>query len=262
MLHPTMSFSFVTCLALGLSGWIHDRADAGTLVSRDPELQRSIEDVRFEDAGEDGVQVAVDWSAWVPRPTESAVNANFDGLISVNGHVVEVLELVQRAVHASCTCGDGCSGTCKSHPAGFCSCKHIYALTSTPLDLEPGDRVGVQLVPARGGLEEFDRSDNFREVVYDPSPTPRFRRGDSNGDGQFDLADAVSLLYCLFLGGDCPSCDSAADANDDGALALTDAVYDFDHLFQGGPAPRAPFSECGVDPTDDGLTCDTSQPCD
>jgi murein DD-endopeptidase MepM/ murein hydrolase activator NlpD len=88
----------------------------------------------------------------------------------------------------------------------------------------------------------------------------QFRRGDANADGEVDIADATSLLSCLFLGGRCPSCPDAADGNDDGDLDLSDAVRGLSWLFLGGESPPAPGPlDCGLDPTPDRLA-DCSYP--
>ena len=89
----------------------------------------------------------------------------------------------------------------------------------------------------------------------------RLRRGDSNGDGVVNIADAVSTLGFLFGGAVDPSCMKAADANDDGAVNIADAIKILGHLF-GGEGPLAnPFGACGTDPTADGLTCVSYPPC-
>ncbi len=51
------------------------------------------------------------------------------------------------------------------------------------------------------------------------------------------------------------------DVNDDSTVNLTDAVHLLSFLFSAGPAPSAPFAECGRDPTEDGLTCASYDPC-
>jgi hypothetical protein len=82
-----------------------------------------------------------------------------------------------------------------------------------------------------------------------------FIRGDSNGDGAVDVADARRTLGYLFQGGERPACDDAADANDDGAINVTDPVAVLRSLFLGtGPLP-APHGAAGEDPTPDGLGC-------
>ncbi len=86
-----------------------------------------------------------------------------------------------------------------------------------------------------------------------------FRRGDSNDDGQVDLADPIHALSFLFLGSDAPSCRDAADANDDGILDVSDAVHSLGFLFLGNPPLLAePFFGCGLDRTPDLLSCASS----
>jgi hypothetical protein len=64
-----------------------------------------------------------------------------------------------------------------------------------------------------------------------------FIRGDANGDGQVNLADAVYLVNWLFIGGPPPEPMEAGDANCDGGVDLADAVYIINYLFIGGPPP-------------------------
>jgi hypothetical protein len=92
------------------------------------------------------------------------------------------------------------------------------------------------------------------------SAVVRFQRGDTNGDGGVNLADAVFLLNSLFAGGPAPSCTKTGDTNDDGAVNIADPVFLLNHLFAGGPALDAPFEACGTDPTADELPCG-SFPC-
>ncbi len=80
----------------------------------------------------------------------------------------------------------------------------------------------------------------------------RFSRGDANGDGKFDIADAVFTLQYLFAGGAAPSCMDAADVNDDGTPDLSDAVRTLLVLFRHATVP-APYPGCGGDPTEDAL---------
>jgi len=81
-----------------------------------------------------------------------------------------------------------------------------------------------------------------------------FRRGDANSDGQFNIADAVSILAYLFQGG-AATCLDALDTNDDGSVNIADGVTELSYLFSSGPAPAAPFPGCGVDPTADSVQC-------
>jgi hypothetical protein len=61
-----------------------------------------------------------------------------------------------------------------------------------------------------------------------------------------------------------PACLDAADVNDDGVVDVSDGTYSIFYLFQPtsapnpDPAPAAPFTDCGLDPTADDVTCDAS----
>jgi len=79
-------------------------------------------------------------------------------------------------------------------------------------------------------------------------------RGDTSGDDQVDISDAIGVLIHLFLGGEM-GCEFRADANDDGAVDLSDAIYLLRYLFLDGPAPLPPFALPGSDPTPDDLDC-------
>ena len=91
---------------------------------------------------------------------------------------------------------------------------------------------------------------------------PLFRRGDSNADGSLDIADAIFTLGYLFAQAETPSCMDTADSNDDGAIDIADAIATLGRLFGGeGPLPD-PFEECGPDPTEDDLGCESYPPCE
>ncbi|MCA8960311.1 MAG: hypothetical protein KDC38_07345 [Planctomycetes bacterium] len=91
---------------------------------------------------------------------------------------------------------------------------------------------------------------------YDLAPDDLLSRGDSNGDGLFDIADAIFSLATLFImGSPDPGCLDAADANDDGVFDISDAIYTLSALFTAGPPPPAPHPECGIDETGDLLGC-------
>jgi hypothetical protein len=66
---------------------------------------------------------------------------------------------------------------------------------------------------------------------------PPLIRGDANGDGSVNLADAVFVVNWLFIGGPAPDPMEAGDANCDGQVNLADAVYIVNWLFIGGPPP-------------------------
>jgi CxxC motif-containing protein (DUF1111 family) len=87
-----------------------------------------------------------------------------------------------------------------------------------------------------------------------------FQRGDTNEDGDYNIADGVTMLNHMFLG-DVAYCRDAMDINDDGIANIADAVSTFNYLFLGGPEPEPPFGICGPDPTDDSLGCDSFATC-
>lgn len=87
-----------------------------------------------------------------------------------------------------------------------------------------------------------------------------FVRGDANGDGAVDIADAIHTLGHLFAAGPEPGCRDAADANDDGRLDLSDTICVLLHLF-GGRTFDPPLGACGADATADGLDCLVRRAC-
>jgi hypothetical protein len=72
-----------------------------------------------------------------------------------------------------------------------------------------------------------------------------FIRGDTNGSGAIDIADAVFLLDYLFATGGQPSPEEAGDANNDGGVDISDAIYLLLFLFNSGEEPSAPFPDAG-----------------
>jgi hypothetical protein len=94
----------------------------------------------------------------------------------------------------------------------------------------------------------------------DPLVEPEFVRGDTSGDGEFDVLDAITLLGHIFRR-ETVGCSKAGDTNDDGRLNLLDAIMIVSGLFGRGDLPVAPFPGCGQDPTADTLTCSEAPPC-
>jgi hypothetical protein len=90
-------------------------------------------------------------------------------------------------------------------------------------------------------------------------PGSRFRRGDSNDDGRFDLADSIRILNWLFAGGVEVPCVKSADVNDDGRTDMSDPISLLAFLFLGNVAPPQPYPDCGQDPTPDGLSCESAR---
>ena len=91
------------------------------------------------------------------------------------------------------------------------------------------------------------------------SPAPRFLRSDANSDGSIGLSDAIDPLTMLFLGGVSLQCHDAADVDDSGAINITAPVLTLQFLFLGNVTPTAPFPNCGEDPTDANLDCQTGR---
>jgi len=87
-----------------------------------------------------------------------------------------------------------------------------------------------------------------------------FERGDANTDGMVNIADGVTALEYLFVGG-VGYCLDAMDTNDDGDVDISDPISLINYLFASGPVPPAPFGACGEDPTPDNLGCSSHAPC-
>ncbi len=87
----------------------------------------------------------------------------------------------------------------------------------------------------------------------------QFMRGDVNIDGGVDIADPIALLDWMFIpgAGAPPPCADSADANDDGAIDMGDVIFILSFAFVVGSDPIPPPNVCGIDPTADGLPCDT-----
>ncbi len=83
----------------------------------------------------------------------------------------------------------------------------------------------------------------------------QFIRGDTNTDGEVNIADAVNVFTFLFQNIGSFRCLDAADANDDGETDISDGLRILNALFVGLQPPPAPFPACGTDPTGDALDC-------
>jgi hypothetical protein len=62
-------------------------------------------------------------------------------------------------------------------------------------------------------------------------------RGDANGDGLIDIADASWIINWLFINGPPPDPFCVGDVNRDGVVDIADASYIINYLFIGGPPP-------------------------
>ncbi len=126
----------------------------------------------------------------------------------------------------------------------FCMC-NFNIETEIP-DLPPGTYT-VTVYGPDGKVRSEE------EIKVGSSDLIPFVRGEVNGDGKVDLADAISILTYLFGGGPAPRCADSADANDDGAVDISDAIFLLGYLFGGQDSLPAPFPNAGFDPTADSL---------
>lgn len=90
-------------------------------------------------------------------------------------------------------------------------------------------------------FEFRNRFSHFKPAVIPASINlTAYQRGDSNGDGDVNIGDAVHLINYIFKGGwppiDYPAV-YAGDANADGSVNIGDAVYLIAYIFNGGPPP-------------------------
>jgi hypothetical protein len=87
----------------------------------------------------------------------------------------------------------------------------------------------------------FTRSDAVTYVPRDDMPyyvtIQSSDRGDANGDGQINVADAMYILNYLFRNGPPPVSSEAGDANCDGDCGVLDVVFLLNYLFRHGPSP-------------------------
>jgi hypothetical protein len=78
-----------------------------------------------------------------------------------------------------------------------------------------------------------------------------FLRGDVNGDGGINLADAIKILMVLFSDEPGFECAAAADANGSDGVGISDCIYLLEFFFLNGQAPPRPYPYCGLDPAGD-----------
>ena len=80
---------------------------------------------------------------------------------------------------------------------------------------------------------------------------PVFKRGDTDGDGELLITDAVRILNYLFLGGALLSCVEASNFDNSESVDISDGIHVLNYLFRGGPPPAPPGPPpggCGPDP--------------
>ena len=112
----------------------------------------------------------------------------------------------------------------------------------------------MSLIPDGDRSGKFVKTPRGSPGAPNPSVGPSFRRGDSTGDCNVDITDAIFTLRHLFQGGAAPSCPDAADVDDTGILNIADPINLLQFLFLGGPPPLNPGPVTpGPDPTPDDL---------
>ena len=85
------------------------------------------------------------------------------------------------------------------------------------------------------------RTVSTEQVVYAPSVTAGFTRGDCNNDGVISLSDAVYLMQYLYGNGPQPiPVPDVGDANCKLGVDIIDVIYLVDHVLRGGPKPKCP----------------------
>ncbi len=139
----------------------------------------------------------------------------------------------------------------------------VYDDTTKPMVTMIWDDPGTYEIGLRitDDFPHGTKSSTQRITVVVGTCGTEFSRGDANADGRTDLSDAVFVLNFLFLGGGEPPCKKSADNDDNGNLEITDGIYLLNYLFLGGRVLPPPFGKCGVDPTEDGLSCEVYDRC-
>ncbi|MBN1443877.1 MAG: dockerin type I repeat-containing protein [Planctomycetes bacterium] len=143
----------------------------------------------------------------------------------------------------------------------------FFSVDLDPAEGGPGFTVGYiadaagagSAIPATADDRNLCPATEILRLHLDEVPE-RFQRGDVNGDGRLNVTDVPLLLRVVL--GQIPApfdCDDALDTNDDGHANITDALPPLWYLFQRGPRLPDPF-RCGIDWTDDDLTCRESSP--
>ncbi|MGE4618529.1 MAG: S8 family serine peptidase [Planctomycetota bacterium] len=190
-------------------------------------------------AGVDGTasSCAVDVQQQVPAPVASFIASTTFGSTPLTvGFVDTSTGIISTALWQF---GDGTSSS-QANPS------HVF------------DQVGTFIVELTvTGPGGVDSSSVSIEVTAASAP---FVRGDGNGDGVIDISDPVQTLDYIFGAGQV-SCLAAVDFDDGGVLDIADAIAQLSYIFSNGVPPVAPFPDCGIDPTPDGLGCDSAINC-
>ena len=121
-----------------------------------------------------------------------------------------------------------------------------------PTSAEPaaGEQINWQVISAGGNTR--DSTTNYKlggtvgqtasgTAVHPVAPSACCNtdgiRGDVDGSGSINVADAVYLVQYIFFGGPPPPCFEEGDVDASGSINVGDVVYLVDYIFFGGPAP-------------------------
>ncbi|GEM_PF-5004904 len=97
---------------------------------------------------------------------------------------------------------------------------------------------GIEVSPNEAtSSTHFDR--NSSPAAHGSSAMEDFLCGDANGDGVWNISDAVYLVAYIFSHGPAPDLYAAGDGNCDQTVNISDAVYLVAYIFAAGPAPCA-----------------------
>ncbi len=83
-----------------------------------------------------------------------------------------------------------------------------------------------------------------------------YNLGDTNADGRLDIADPITILQYLFLGGTV-ECLAAADVDNTRSIDLADVQVILNHLFLGLSMMARPPEECVAITADDRFDCES-----
>jgi hypothetical protein len=89
-----------------------------------------------------------------------------------------------------------------------------------------------------------------------------FIRADVTADGTADITDVIHGLRFLIFGNPSVDCLDAGDVDDNGVLDISDSISFLMFEFLGAAPPRAPYPECGPDPSSDTLGCSAFAACE
>ena len=99
--------------------------------------------------------------------------------------------------------------------------------------------------------------------IIDSCEESYFVRGDTNMDGDVDLADATTIIDNLFVAPETTVlCEDAWDTNDDGVVDIADIIVSLDYLFNGPSSLNSAITtECDKDRTGDAMRCEVYDGC-